>query len=250
MDQTTIDGRYQDCKIPAAEIDATLSLGLDDNGNLQFTSPWGSSNIKLGVTNELQKLSDVDQSTAFGDGDGPVFDGTLGKFKPYPLLTAIEGTMMFSVIAAGIGDPITTTASEYSILELTLSPTVIGTSMSVADGTISVASDIQWLELSGSLQVSSEEETDFTYQWVYDDGSLIGSAETTHVDAGEATVVVLPTQTWETNGGTGLTLRVLSVEAGVTVQNATLNARQIGPMQTAAGWSSILGDIESLLAAI
>lgn len=177
-----------------------------------------------------------------------MFNGS--KFEPYPVLAAIEGTKMFSVIAASISDPIVTVASEYSTLTLTLSPTVIGTSMGVTDGAISVASDIQWLELSGSLQVSSEEETDFIYQWVYGDGSLIGSAETTHIDAGEATVVVLPTQTWATDGGTGLTLRVLSVDSSVTIQGATLNARQIGPMQTAAGWSSILGDIESLLAAI
>lgn len=248
MDQATLDERYQDCKISAAEIDATLSLGLNDEGDLEFSSPWGSSTVKLGVTNELQKLSDVDQSTAFASGDAPVFNGS--KFEPYPVLTALEGTKLFSVIAAGIGDPVTTTVAEYTTLDLTLSPTVIGTSMSVTDGTISVASDIQWLELSGSLQVSAENETDLTYQWVYGDGSLIGSAETTHIDAGEATVVVLPTQTWETNDGTGLTLRVLSVDDSVTIQNTTLNARQIGPMQTAAGWSSILGDIESLLAAI
>lgn len=247
MDQEQLDERYQDCKIPAAEIDAAISLGLDDEGKLQLSSPWGGSTVALGVTNELQKLSDVDQTTAFASGDAPVFNGS--KFTPYPVLTALEGTKMFSVIAAGISDPVTTTAAEYTTLALTLSPTVIGTSMSVTDGAISIDSDIQWLELSGSLQVSAENETDLTYQWVAGE-TLIGSAETTHIDAGEATVVVLPTQTWETNGGTGLTLRVLSVDESVTIQNATLNARQIGPMQTAAGWSSILGDIESLLAAI
>ena len=248
MDQNDVNERYQDCKIPAAEIDAYIELSIDDNGNLVFTSPWGNSTVAIGVTNELQKLSDVDQTTPFADGDAPIFNGT--KFAPYPVLTAIEGTKMFSVIAATIDTPVTTVATEYETLSMALSPTVIGTSLSVADGTISVASDIQWLELSGSLQVSATDETDFTYQWVYGNGSVIGSAETTHIDASEATVIVLPTQTWETNGGTGLTLRVLSVDENVTIQSATLNARQIGPMQTAAGWTSILGDIESLLAAI
>lgn len=246
MNQEELNNFNEQCKIPAAEIEATLSLSIDDDGNLVFTSPWGTNTVEIGVTNQLQKLSDV--SGSFDSGDAPVFDGE--KFEPYPLMAAIEGTKLFSVIGAAIGDPITTVANEYALLNLTNPLTLIGTSLSLADGKISVASDIQWLELSGSLQVSSDTETDFTYQWVYGNGSVIGQAETTHIDADEATVVVLPTQTWETNEGTNLTLRVLSVDSSVVIQTATLNARQIGPMQTAAGWTSILGDIESLLAAI
>lgn len=253
MNQEDVTRFYRDnCKIDPACVNAYVDLYVDDTGQLVLDSSWGTNTLELGVTNMMQRLSDVDQSVAVSEGDGYIM-GNAGKFEPYPVLYALEGTEEYSAISVSVGFvPLSILAEEWTNISFNVQNTIIGNDLNLpVPGNITLGDNIKYLELSGSIAVETSEDATMTYEWYANETGTVMS-QSLDLVAGTNYTFTLPTVVY--NGfyanDTSIGLRVYTTAGELTINQLSAYIRQTGPMGRVTNFTTVLGNIETLLAAL